>query len=556
MNKILKYKRTVFLIIIIVAFFLRFFDIHKNPPSLTWDEAAWGYNAYSLGIDGRDEFGKPFPFAFLESFGDFKPPLYAYLSILPIKIFGLTEFAVRFMSAFLGSMTVLVTYFLVKELFGRGTRQNSARNDAESIALLSAGLLAISPWHILLSRAAFEANVATFFIVLGVLFFLISVQRYKWLIVLSIISFVLSMYTFNTARIVSPLLVFGLMIGKWKEIFNMKKQIIVAGIIGGVIFLPLFLFLLTPQAKLRFHEVNIFSDSYIIQRQNIQIVNDKNAFWSHIIHNRRFAFAVEYLRHYFDHFNPGFLFIKGDGNPKFSIQDVGQMYIWEFPFFVAGILFLIRNREKNWWIIPYWLLIGIAPAATARETPHALRIEATLPTFQILTAYGLFSLLSIIRSKLLKLSLRKIVIAVLITAGVLNFIYFIHNYVVQYPREFSGEWQYGYKQALTYVQSVEQNYNTIYFTEELGRPYIYTLFYSQYDPKKFREEAKIEREVFGFVHVRSFGKYIFSNDLGAYYSKAHKALFVDMPGKVPKNAYIKKKFSLLNGKPALIAYTL
>src|SRR6266576_2267101 len=99
----MKLSAKIFLFaVLLTAILLRFYQLGSNPPSLTWDEAAWGYNAYSLGIDGRDEFGKFLPYDYLESFGDFKPPMYAYLSILPVKLFGLTEFATRFPSAFFG----------------------------------------------------------------------------------------------------------------------------------------------------------------------------------------------------------------------------------------------------------------------------------------------------------------------------------------------------------------------------------------------------------------------------------------------------------------------
>src|SRR5438874_557715 len=100
--------------ILLLAISFRFFHLSTNPPSLTWDEAAWGYNAYSLGIDRRDEFGRFLPYDYLESFGDYKPPMYAYLDIVPVKVFGLNEFAVRSPSAFFGVLTVLMTYLLTK----------------------------------------------------------------------------------------------------------------------------------------------------------------------------------------------------------------------------------------------------------------------------------------------------------------------------------------------------------------------------------------------------------------------------------------------------------
>src|SRR3972149_1163727 len=544
------------ILIVVIASFLRFFSISTNPPSLTWDEASWGYNAYSIGIGGRDEFGRFLPLTYLESFGDFKPPVYAYLSVLPVKLLGLNEFSTRFASAFFGILTVLLTYFLVRKIFPRAS---------PLLALLSAGVLTISPWHILLSRAAFEANVATFFIVLAVLLFILGVQSRdvqastprrwtKWLLPFFITCFVVSMYTFNTARIVAPLLLLGLVFLNRSHILkNMRIHFFTSVVIGAIMFL------LTPQAKLRFQEVNIFSDPTVVERANQQIENDGNAWWSRIIHNRRFGYAVEYLKHYFDNLSPEFLFIKGDGNPKFSLQDVGQMYIFEIPFFIAGILFLFRKREGNWWIIPYWLIIGIIPAGTARETPHALRIETTLPTFQILTAYGLFCLwqkVSSIQYRVLCMIVVRLLAFGFLLLALFNFSYFLHNYFRHYPKEFSSEWQYGYREVIEFTGANESKFYNVIFTEELGRPYIYVLFYKQYDPNKFRQEAKIEREVLGFVHVKSFGKYRFVKSVLDNIDKSKNNLYIDTRGNVPDGVKILKTFNLLNGEPSLAAYSL
>lgn len=539
-------KNLFFILIVVVAIFLRFWHIGSNPPSLTWDEAAWGYNAYSLGIDGKDEFGKFLPVTYLESFGDFKPPLYAYLAILPVKFLGLNEFSTRFPSALLGVGTVLLTFLLVKKFF--------SNSDKGKVAVIAAALLAISPWHILLSRAAFEANVASFFIVLGVYLFLCSQEKHKWLIILSVVSFTLSMYAFNTARIVSPIFLVGLLLINRKNIWQkMKKEILTSGVVGAIVFIPLLLFLMTPQAKLRFNEVNIFSDASVVVTANQEIKNDNNAVFSKIIHNRRLLYAVEYFKHYFDNLNPQFLFIKGDGNPKFSIQDVGQMYIWEIPFFIAGILFLFRNKDKNWWILPYWLIIGIVPAATARETPHALRIEAVLPTVQILTAYGIVFIFGIIPRIYGRIRLRKVFAGIVVAAAIFNFVYFYHNYTVFYPKEFSGEWQYGYKEAVLYVASVKNSYDKIIVTEELGRPYIYFLFYEKYSPELFRKNANIQREVLGFVHVNGFDKYIYTKNVSTVNIEGEN-LYLDAPDNVPKSAKILKTFKRLNGSTSLVAY--
>ncbi len=543
MFKVINKNFLLLLAIIIVAIVLRFYQLGTNPPSLTWDEAAWGYNAYSIGIDGKDEFGRFLPHDYLESFGDFKPPMYAYLDVIPVKLLGLNEFSTRVPSAFFGVLTVLLTYFLVQRIFWNSSNK-------KKYALATAFILAISPWHIMLSRAAFEANVATFFLVLGVWGFLAATQDKKWYLLISAISFAFSMYTFNTARVVAPLLVILLAFAFRKKLFQIKKEVLIAFIIGLAVFLPTFRFLLTPQADLRFQEVNIFSDITVVKTANQEIANDGNAFWSKIIHNRRFLYSIDYVKHYFDNLSPNFLFITGDGNPKFSIQSVGQMYLWDIPFVVIGILFLLRKKEGNWWLVPLWLLIGIIPAATAEQTPHALRIEASLPMFQVISAYGLIVFLSTIKR------FRNLIAAVLIALLVINLAYFCHDYFAHYPAEFSGEWQYGYKQSIAYVSSVENNYANIQVTTALGRPYIYYLFYTKVNPAYFRQTAKIQRDAFGFVTVESFGKYSFPASFDYTLSKKEKVLYIGSAGSTPKGAKILKTLDLLNGQPILVAYTI
>src|SRR3990167_4478936 len=104
------------ILIVVVAGWLRFCRLGSVPPSLDWDEVSQAYNAESLLQTGRDEFGHSWPLS-IQSFNDYKPPVYTYLLIPVLKVFGKTEFAIRFPSALAGTLTVLVTYFLVQELF-------------------------------------------------------------------------------------------------------------------------------------------------------------------------------------------------------------------------------------------------------------------------------------------------------------------------------------------------------------------------------------------------------------------------------------------------------
>ena len=119
-----KYIWIILIGIVILAAVLRLWQLGNIPPSPDWDEVALGYNAYSIMQTGRDEFGKFIPVV-LRSFDDYKPALYAYLTIPSILIFGLNTFAVRLPSAIFGIISVIATYFLAKELFSNLKLKNS-----------------------------------------------------------------------------------------------------------------------------------------------------------------------------------------------------------------------------------------------------------------------------------------------------------------------------------------------------------------------------------------------------------------------------------------------
>src|SRR5579872_100475 len=158
-------SKILLILIVLLAGFLRFYKLGQIPPSLDWDETAHGYNAYSLLKTGRDEYGYFLPLS-IRSFDDYKPPLYTYMVVPSVAVFGLDDFAVRFPSAALGTLAVLFTYLMVYELFKR-----------KDLALTSALFLAISPWHIQFSRVAFETNTAILWTVMGTWAFLKGTQK-------------------------------------------------------------------------------------------------------------------------------------------------------------------------------------------------------------------------------------------------------------------------------------------------------------------------------------------------------------------------------------------
>lgn len=525
-------------LIFLISFFLRFYKVADVPPALYWDEVSQGYNAYSILTTGHDEHKEFMPLARFVAFGDYKAPVYTYLIVPFMAFLGKGELAVRLPSVVLGSFTVLYTFFLTREIFYKERLR-------DIISLLSAFFLAISPWHIQLSRGAFEGNVATFFTILGIFLFIFSIRRSAHFFILGVISLVLAFYSFNSHRVFIPLLTIFLSIIYFKELWRTKRSVIIGGVIGILLLVPYLLFFTSPESRIRFQEVNIFSDLSIIERTNALQAKENNSLLSKAVHNRRVVFALEYVQNYFDFYNPNFLFFEGDINTRFSHRNNGQLYLWQLPLILIGI-YQIAKGEKRAYIIFGWLLLAPVAAATARETPHALRAETFLPIFSIFTSVGVVTLICYAK-KNTKLIYLLSISAVSITV-LFSLFAFIYNYFTHFPKEFSHDWQYGYKEMITKVTSIEDDYDNIYVTRTLGRPYVYFLFYGDYTTQEFWNDSEVERDILGLYNVNRIGKIHFveviPNDV------KDNSLVIGNPEQIPDNYQVIDIVKFLNGRIA------
>lgn len=484
--------------IVFLALFLRLYHLSSVPPSLYWDELSLGLNAYTISETGRDEHGVFLPLTYFAAFGDYKPPVYIYAIVPFIKLLGPTELAIRLPSALSGSFLALVTFFLARELLAYS--KGKLKASSTKIALATALFIAISPWSIQMSRAAFEANLATVLSGLGVLFFLRGLKQKRILFqIVSAIAFALTFYTFNSHRIFVPFLIIGLSLIFWRELLANWKRWLIFFVLGAAILLPLIPHMLSADGRLRFNEVTWLRNLDLVVESNEKIAQFGGGPIAKVVFNRRVFYVREFSRHFLDHFSPGFLFIKGDVNPRLSIQTVGEMYLVDALFVLLGLFALIKFRSKATLIIFLWLLTAPIPASFARETPHALRILNILPMPQLICAVGLVYL-----TKKIKFIIFLLPIIYLVSVWA-----YLQSYYYDYPKKYAEAWQYGYKEVVHYVKKIEGKYDKINVTPKLGRPYAYFLFYGQVPLDTYLNSRDAKKDSFGFWQVDGFGKFSF-----------------------------------------------
>ena len=481
--------KILFISILILTIFLRFYDLGSNPPSLDWDEASLGYNAYSLLETGKDEYGISWPIN-LKSFGDYKPAAYVYLTLPSIALLGLNELSVRLPSALFGVLTVISFYGITSALFKN--KKNKTR-----IALTATVLLALSPWHIQFSRIAFEANIGLSFFVAGLCMLLYS-KKTPITIPVGFLFWVLSLYSYHSMRLFVPLFFIGTF-WYFKSVFFLYRRWFAVGIVLGCIALvPLLQSYVDPETRARFQAVNIFSNLNIEEAEKKQIDTLNHDVVGRVVHTQKFNQVRTIAKNYLDHFDLNFLFLKGDEYGRHGAVDMGLLYLVELPFLLLGIVYLYKRHRRTAYLCLAWMILAPIPSAITEGTPHAVRFLTILPLPYVVIAVGIVEFLHT------RIPFKKVGASLFVCIFSINIAYYLSLYFIHTPVEASQDWQYGYKQVIDYLRKHERNYSKIVITNAYDQPYVYLLFYTPVDPRAYQRQTTNPSQAF-----RSFEKYEF-----------------------------------------------
>ncbi|KKT30670.1 MAG: hypothetical protein UW41_C0008G0015 [Candidatus Collierbacteria bacterium GW2011_GWC2_44_18] len=520
-------KHLPIILILILASFLRLFSLDKFPAGLNADEAAIGYNAWSLLETGKDEHSVSWPLVF-RSFDDYKPPVYFYLVVPFVKIIGLNVWSVRLPSALLGIASVYLLYLVVYLLFKKKTTDESCHVKTNNFALITALILAVSPWHLQFSRGGWEVNAALFFILLGVWGFLMGLDQPKYFFIF-VTSMALSLYTYHSARLISPLIALTLVILYWKDIYNFRltfnrhsgldpesiwktipqklKIILSAVILGLLLSFPLATQLLSKEGQSRFTGVSVFSDSGPLwQALEMRRAHQEDTIHVKALHNQYLSYGLRFVKNYLSHFSPRFLFVTGDEIARSKVPEMGQTYLFLIPFYFLGLFSLLKLDSKGKVFTLVWFLVAPLAASLTFQSPHALRSQNMVIPLSIISGLGLSVALNLLFRSGKKWLVGSISVLLLLF-GAYSVARYLHLYYVHYPKTLPYAWQYGFDQIAAYAKVNYDIYDHIIITDRYDQPYILMAFFLKYPPQTLQKELVMTpRDKFGFSTVRSFGK--------------------------------------------------
>lgn len=454
-------------IIMIITFITRLSKLDLIPLGLYGDEASIGYNAFSISKTGMDEHGELFPIYF-RAFGEYKNPAIIYFAAILIKLFGPTIFILRLTPTIFGILTVLFTYKLCNLHFDK------------KVSLLAALLLAISPWHILISRQVFDGNILPFFVVLGLYLLSKGIKNDDKYILYSAIPIGISFYCYAVAKLFIPLLYLFFILLNLKIVYEKRKYFLGWFFSILIILSPMiYVSSVNPGINGRFNM--LFIGNAPESEQN-QISKTPLAF---LTKSKFTLIPALFVQNYFKHMSFDFLLERGDRNLRHNPTGNGQILFFTFWMCWIGFFYLLLKCDLSLYFLPAWLLIfPVSASLTWEGLPHASRCTCGLPVFEILAAVGFYyTVLSIIN---LKNKINKVffisLLFIFCTKGILDLDLSLKSFYQGYAQRSSWWYDYEISQISKATEEISKT-NIILIPFDFNP--INILFLQKVDPYKY-----------------------------------------------------------------------
>ncbi len=453
--------------ILLVAVCLRLYQFPYYPEGLNQDESSAAYESYSLLTTGKDRWGEPWPIYFT-GWGSGQNVLLSYLSMPFIALFGLSPLGIRIVPMVLALLTILLLFYAVRKW--HGTR----------VALIATLIIAVSPWHVLLSRWAIESNILPFFLMLGVaaLTYVFHAKRHPWVILLAVLPFSLALYAYGISVVVVPVLLVGIAIFFRRFWLPQWKWWIGAMLLAASIAAPFALFTVKnyiTHTNYGFESHMPFSVPLLPESRLGQVRGDLT-YSSRYINGDPSYNVFLLVPHAL---NDGMVYDNVGANPPLPVVVL--------LLGLAGIgystwrAFRTKGREVS--IFYIWCIAALPIFSLAAV--NAIQINALFIPLIVLASIGLIETTKRIQWRYLRISFFAIVCAAIVVQGLLVYKEYLSP---ANDSKMATNYRPGFKLAFSEADKVAQG-APVYVSSEFMLNYVQYLFYSNIPPIEYQESA-------------------------------------------------------------------
>jgi 4-amino-4-deoxy-L-arabinose transferase-like glycosyltransferase len=467
----------LFLVVLSLGTFARIWDFRTLPPGLVADEASIGVEAYDLYHYGLDRNGISFPVHFV-SFGSGQNALYGYVLIPFVALFGLSAAVVRMPMLISGILSLPLVYVIAQKTFDK------------RLAMLSMFFVAISPWHIMLSRFGLESNFFPFLFLLAYACLLATTANQGWFLPACLL-FALCFFNYGPSYLIVPMfLANAIWILKREKLIGTEH--LAAGLVVLVLVgMPMVLYVLINALGLNSLHLGIITiprlpaqARFLSEAGSLQT----DAFLT-VLRN---AWMLSRL-----------LFGQTDGLIYNAIEPYGYFYKITFPVALAGF-FLLMQQQSNRFDPMIGIFLGWPVACVIFGILQPVNINRINVIFiAVLACTAVAAQWLAQRGKLfLPLS---------VAALLVGFAFFTADYHgTTYRRAADFKFHAELLPAVHYAGAAAQG--RVCVTDRIDMPYIYVLFSEKPDPRSYLGSMQYENPDPTTRTVRSMLRYTFGRD--------------------------------------------
>jgi hypothetical protein len=347
-------------------------------------------------------------------------------------------------------------------------------------ALLSALLLAISPWHIIASRATQEVIMSAVFTLAALLSLLHLTEKkfsdIKLSAVFLIFSF-LSMYSYHSAKLFLPIMIFSYLAFVFFQKQAEQKKLIILSACFIVILAVSFVI----SGLTRFGSIGIFSTpetQLLINEKNLTLADNAPGPLIRIFNNKIVDYSYTIASNYFEHYSPGFLFFKGGQPTRNLVPFQGLLFPFEILFLIIGVAWvLVRENRKPIIFILMAVLAPIPAALTFSEIPSTIR---SFPLVFPLVFFVAFGLIVFFRLKFKVAPVKFLVILLYSFSSLL----FLFNLFVSQPNYHPWNRNYADNLLPDEVKKRIDSYNEVFIS---SKPYDYFILAGMITPQQMQD---------------------------------------------------------------------
>lgn len=479
--------------------FLRIFQFNQVPMTLYWDEVAMYVDAKVVAESGKDMHGNSFFQPIFLSYGDYKMPVYTWISSL-FAIFIDSDLVVRLPNLAAGLVSFVILADLSLRLFAdtslmRQIKSRRWQSKEMLLALATMLVLAVSPWPVMFSRTGFEGHLGQFFLTLSI-WLLVLYKKRSWLFWLVPLLGLIATYSYFSVRYVWPVVViagYALVYSKSEIKLRSSKKDTLKSLAKLILILSVFFVGLIPMLRSSMYpasqQFRLSTPSVLDITHPVNLSNQyrdlaSDSLFSRLVYHRYYFISKSFLSNLFDHLNLSFLFVTGESNLRHSTGKHGLFLVTLMPMLLIGLYGLTIRYKKILLFLIIWWLAALVPASMPHETPHALRSLNALTPLVLIIGFGLYwSLIKTSKYKMLQLGYICLVF--------LNTLGFGHYYFTVYPQVAKEAWQYSYKELTDEIISQRIGKEPVVVRPIEGRHYLWFLAYGNYSAAEIHQMRSV-----------------------------------------------------------------